>query len=266
MSKLISRIVRQQALSCGALITSILALGSCGTPPPPPAVVIGAGWNCLSYPTAFRPPGVVYQIDKDTGSATTFEDLSNSPGFKISSSDFVDVSASQSNKANASVIASLLGLPLKASANANSVFTVSQTFGNAIQTDMDQQTAYALEDAFFASPLLAEAMKRGDAQKNNYLLVQNTIQATAVTYSFDRDISADIDVGVTPVKIGSVELKANLDNDTGTKYSKTFKAPQVVCIQAAKLNVQLPKKAGLIPFSAERAVWSTGPGDAPLFK
>ena len=130
---------------------------------------------------------------------------------------------------------------------------------------MDQDTTNIIDDAFYNSATLEEAVKRGQTAGNSYYLVRNTIKATEVTYSFDRSISADVDVGVTPATLGTVEAKAGFSNEAGTTYSKTFTQPQIVCVQTERLTVQgaTPR---LTPFSAPAPRWDSGPGDRPLFR
>jgi hypothetical protein len=224
--------------------------------------------NCLSYPTAFRPPGWVYQVSNRNGDPSTFLDLSSTPGVKVIEASFPDVAANVNNKTNASVIASLLGFPLKASADTNHLYSVSQTFQDVTQTDMDQPSYENLQDAFYASPQLAKDIKNGTAAGYKYYLVRNALKAKQVTYTFDRDIGADVDVTVTPAQVGNIEAKAGFDDKGGLKYSKTFNSPQEVCIQVDPLPVQVPTHAGgpaAAPSSSPLRRWSSGPGDAPLF-
>ena len=175
----------------------------------PPTVSIGSGFNCLSNPTAFRMPGVVYSVDKRTGTPSTFYDFSSVVG-SVSQQPFVDVTGSRTNTVNASVLASALGLPLKASADAKRLYTVSQSFGGTSQTDMDQPTTNRLEDAFFASQALADAEARKQVTGNDYYLVRNVILASDVTYKFDHSVSADIDVTAVPATIGTIEAQGRL--------------------------------------------------------
>ena len=246
-------------------VASLLVVAGCDHAPKP-IVDLGSDWSCLSYPTAFRPSGTVFQVDKRTGAQRTFQDFSSVVAGTVRESPFVDVSATRSNQANAGVIASLIGLPIKAQADLRRTYSVSQSFGGASQTDVDQPTAFRLTSAFQASAGLAEAVRLGQAADNTYYLVRNTIRATEVTYSFDRDISADIDVGVTPATVGTVEAKAGLSDRTGTKYQKTFKEPQIVCVQADVLTVSRGSGSPLTPFAAPERPWSSGPGDQPLFR
>jgi hypothetical protein len=255
---------KPRRLWCAAAI--LLAASGCAGPVKPvPIVAIGSDFNCLSYPSAFRDSGVVFAVNKQDGGATTFKDLHATSGVVVNTAEFVDISASRKNTVNAGVLASLLGLPLKAGANADSVFAVSQTFGNASQTDVDQASTNLLVDAFYGSPELTRAIGSGDAARTSYYLVRNTIRALDVAYKFDRDIRADIDVGATAIPgVGAIEAKAGFDNVTGLSYDKTFKQPEDVCIQAVLLPVPRPRQ----PASVAAAVpaWRAGPGDQPLFK
>lgn len=239
------------------LLTGCISL----QPPPKPAVDIGAGWNCLSYPSAFRDAGVVFEVENSNGSATTFQDFSQTPGVIIKPGQFVDVKASRSNTVNAGIVASILGLPLKANANGGSNYTITQTFSNATQTDVDEPSTNLLKSAFYTSSAANTAIANGDARLNKYYLVRNTIKSDNVSYSFDRDISADIDVGVTPVKIGSIEATGKFDNKNGITYTKTFKEPVDVCIQPVLLP--LPKLSGP---AAAAFVAAPNLGDVPLFR
>lgn len=266
----------RNALRMTGLLPFTLLLAGCPSPPKP-IVNIEPGWNCLAYPSAFRDSGVVYAASVADGSATTFKDFHATPGVTVASADFVDVNASRSNKVNASVLASLLGLPLKASASAGSTYTVTQVFSSAFRTDVDQSSDYALKTAFYASPDLAQAVQSGDAAHNAYFLIRNTIRATTVSYSFDHDINASIDVNA-PVQGVTGEVKSGLDTSNGLKFSKTFTAPQDVCLQVEALPVPLhPESAKHLegpvaaapppPMPPPPPPRATGPGDGdrPLF-
>jgi hypothetical protein len=132
---------------------------------------------------------------------------------------------------------------------------------------MDQQSDYNLRSAFYQSPVLDQAIKMNDIKGKTYYLVRNTIIAKSVSYSFDRDVSANIDVTAVPANVGNIEAKAGFDDKSGTKYSKTFAQPQEVCIQAEQLIVPPPRKvAGGLKVAPATHKWNPGPGDAPLFK
>ena len=98
-------------------LAACLSVAACHGQAPPSIVQLGAGWNCLSYPTAFRPAGSVYQVANATGAQTTFRDFGAVVAGRVPEQPFVDLSATRNNKVNAGVVASLIGLPLKASAN-----------------------------------------------------------------------------------------------------------------------------------------------------
>jgi hypothetical protein len=252
----------------GLLPFTLLLAGCLSTPKP--IVSIEAGWNCLAYPSAFRDSGVVYAASAADGSATTFKDFHATPGVTVATADFVDVDASRSNKINASVLASLLGLPLKASASAGTTYTVTQVFSSAFRTDVDQSSDYALKNAFYASPDLAQAIQSGDALHNHYFLIRNTIRARTVSYGFDHDINASIDVNA-PVHAVTGEVKGGLDDSSGLKFSKTFTEPQDVCLQVEALPVpphtEIARRSGGPVAAAPPPPRATasGDGDKPLF-
>jgi hypothetical protein len=261
-------------LQAAFLLAPVMIAGCMTQPQPVPVARIDAGWNCLAYPTAFRDAGVVYALSVADGSATTFKDFHATPGVQIRSAEFVDLNASHSNKVNASILAQLLGLKLKAQASAGTLYTVSQSFGTATQTDMNEAGDYKLKDAFYAAPELQQAIRYGDASNHKFYLIRNTIRALTVTYSFDRNIEASIDVSA-PVHGVSGEVKAGLDNSSGVKYSKTFKTPQDVCLLTEFLPVPRaapPSSAGMAAARYTAAIApglaagpASLPGDQPLF-
>lgn len=201
-----------------------LTTAGCASDIPQSPIQLGPGWNCLATPTAFDGAGYVFRVTSERIPYTVsdYSAIAN-----IQDGPAPAIIASKSYKASAGIIADILKLPLTANATASQVYNVTQTLSNARMTNVDDDGATAVRAKFY---------ERSDLNpKDNYYFVRRSITSTSISYSFDQDIAANVDVS-TPVSIANLKPKASYKSENGFRYDTDFGVPVNVCILAAKFS------------------------------
>ncbi|MGE5537148.1 MAG: hypothetical protein ACM30I_00910 [Gemmatimonas sp.] len=222
-----------------------VALGASSCPPPAPDVIassLGPGWNCLAAPTAFDGPGSIFRVDP-RGAKYTVGDYGARAG--IVTSPFANLTATQTVKVNAGIVAQILRIGLGVNAGAHRDYTVTQTFGGAKALNTTDDGVQQILDDF---------AKRRDIRANNrYYLVRGAVAATRVTYDFDSDIAADFGADVA-IKVAHVTPSATYSNREGFRYDSSFEPPVYTCVLAEELSPETRTAlTGAAPASPEPA-------------
>ena len=203
-----------------------ILLGASSCPPPTPDVLessLGTGWNCFAAPTAFDGPGAIFRVTPD-GAKFTVGDYGARAG--VVTSPFENLTATQTVRMNAGIVAQILRIGLGVNASAHRNYTVTQTFGGA-------KALNTTDDGVAA--ILADFRARRDIRPNNrYYLVRRAVSATHVKYDFDTDIAADFGADVA-VKIARVTPGATYSNVEGFRYDSAFDPPVYTCVLAERL-------------------------------